>query len=113
VYVEGRSPEHDWETLESYRDEFEHPLWLELAKAAEGAGHGGMDFLEDFRLIQSLRSGAPTDMDVYDAASWSVICELTETSVANRSKPVDFPDFTRGGWKEGRPLEIVSSNNLD
>lgn len=112
VYVEGRSPEHDWETLESYRDEFEHPLWLELANAAAGAGHGGMDFLEDFRLIQCLRSGSPTDMDVYDAASWSVICELTETSVANRSKPVDFPDFTRGGWKKNRPLEIVSSQNL-
>ncbi len=112
VYIEGRSPDHDWESLESYRDEFEHPLWQELAQAAEGAGHGGMDFLEDFRLIQALRSGTPTDMDVYDAASWSVICELTETSVANRSKPVDFPDFTRGGWKENRPLEIVSSQNL-
>ena len=112
VYVEGRSPEHDWETLDSYRDEFEHPLWLELATAAAGAGHGGMDFLEDFRLIQSLRSGSPTDMDVYDAAAWSVICELTETSVANRSMPVDFPDFTRGSWKENRPLAIVSSQNL-
>jgi len=112
VYIEGRSPDHDWETLESYRGEFDHPLWLELEKAAEGAGHGGMDFLEDFRLIQSLRSGTPTDMDVYDAAAWSVICELTETSVANRSKPVDFPDFTRGGWKKNRPLEIVSSENL-
>ena len=112
VYVEGRSPEHGWETLDSFREEFEHPLWLELAKAAEGAGHGGMDFLEDFRLIQSLRSGSPTDMDVYDAAAWSVICELTETSVANRSTPVDFPDFTRGSWKENRPLAIVSSQNL-
>lgn len=112
VYVEGRSAEHDWETVDSYRDEFEHPLWLELAKAAEGAGHGGMDFLEDFRLIQSLRSGTPTDMDVYDAAAWSVVCELTETSVASHSKPVDFPDFTRGSWKKNRPLEIVSSQNL-
>ena len=112
IYVEERSAEHDWETVESYRDEFEHPLWLELAKAAEGAGHGGMDFLEDFRLIQSLRSGTPTDMDVYDAAAWSVVCELTETSVANGSQPVDFPDFTRGSWKKNRPLEIVSSENL-
>jgi len=71
-----------------------------------------MDFLEDFRLIQSLRSGTPTDMDVYDAAAWSVVCELTETSVANGSQPVDFPDFTRGLWKKNRPLEIVSSENL-
>jgi len=109
LYVEGRSPEHEWETLESYRQEYEHPLWVELAEAAGGAGHGGMDFLEDFRLIQSLRTGTPTDMDVYDAATWSAICELTESSVASRSKPVDFPDFTRGGWKRNRPLQIVSS----
>jgi predicted dehydrogenase len=112
IYIEGRSPEHEWEALEAYRDEFEHPLWSELEEAAQGAGHGGMDFLEDYRLIQSLRSGTPTDMDVYDAAAWSVLCELTETSVADRSKPVDVPDFTRGGWKRNHPLAIVSSQDL-
>lgn len=109
IYLEGRSPEHEWEELESYRQDFEHPLWTELADSAAGARHGGMDFLEDYRLIQSLRSGEPMDMDVYDAAAWSVICELTETSVANRSRPVEFPDFTRGGWKIRDPLGIVSS----
>jgi hypothetical protein len=112
IYIEGRSPEHDWETLDSYRDEFEHPLWSELEEAAEGAGHGGMDYLEDYRLIQSLRSGSPMDMDVYDAAAWSVLCEVTEMSVANRSQPIDVPDFTRGGWKRNLPLPIVSSENL-
>jgi predicted dehydrogenase len=112
IYIEGRSPEHGWEALESYKDEFEHPLWIELEEAAEGAGHGGMDFLEDYRLIQSLRSGSPTDMDVYDAAAWSVLCELTEISVADRSRPVEVPDFTRGGWKQNHPLPIVSSQNL-
>ncbi len=66
-----------------------------------------MDFLESYRLIQCLRQGLPTDMNVYDAASWSVIVGLTERSVANRSKPVDIPDFTRGRWRTTKPLAIV------
>ena len=77
-------------------------------KTASG-GHGGMDYLEDYRLIKCLREGLPTDMDVYDAAALSVICELTERSVANRSRPVDVPDFTRGRWKMAAPLGIVEA----
>ena len=66
-----------------------------------------MDFMELYRLIQALRTGTPTDWNVYDAASWSVVFELSERSVANRSRPVDFPDFTRGKWKTNQPLEMV------
>lgn len=59
------------------------------------------------RLIQALRTGTPPDMDVYDAATWSCITELTEKSVANRSSPMDFPDFTRDRWKTVPPLGII------
>ena len=58
-----------------------------------------MDFLEDYRLISCLRHGLPTDMNVYDAAAISAVCELTEISVANGSAPISFPDFTRGRWE--------------
>lgn len=69
-------------------------------------GHGGMDFMMDWRLIDCLRNGLPMDMDVYDAASWSSITPLSEWSIANKSKPIDIPDFTRGGWKINKPLEL-------
>jgi predicted dehydrogenase len=107
IHIEGRSPEDQWEPLEKYRDEFEHPLWRAEQVRSATAGHGGMDFLEDERLIQNLRRGAPLDQDVYDAAAWSVVCALTERSVANRSRPVDFPDFTRGRWRTTPPIGIV------
>jgi hypothetical protein len=38
----------------------------ELAKQV--GGHGGMDFLMDWRTIDCLRNGLPLDQDVYDAA---------------------------------------------
>lgn len=69
----------------------------EMAKSV--GGHGGMDFIMDWRLIDCLRNGLPVDMDVYDAASWSVISPLSEWSVANGSKPIAIPDFTMGRWK--------------
>ncbi len=107
VYIEGRSPNDEWETLESYYIEYDHPIWKQLEERSKGAGHGGMDYIEDFRLIEALRQGRPLDMDVYDAASWSVVTPLSEWSVANRSQPADFPDFTRGQWKNPRPLHAM------
>ena len=107
IYVEGRTEGHGWDDIERYREEFDHPLWVELERDAAGAGHGGMDFLEDYRLIECLRRGEPTDMDVYDGAAVSVVTELSEKSVANRGGTVDMPDFTRGAWKVNQPLSIV------
>jgi hypothetical protein len=106
IHIEGRSPAHQWEPLEKYRDEFDHPLWRHIGELAKGAGHGGMDFLEDYRLVRALQTGTPTDMDVYDAVTLSAVSPLSEISVAGRSKPVDFPDFTRGMWKKRPPLVI-------
>jgi len=77
----------------------------ELAKKI--GGHGGMDFLMDWRLIDCLRNGLPLDMDVYDAAAWSVVGPLSEWSVANRSMPIDIPDFTNGSWKTNQPHDIL------
>ncbi|HWP02259.1 MAG TPA: hypothetical protein VNL96_02280, partial [Gemmatimonadaceae bacterium] len=69
--------------------------------------HGGMDYIEDVRLVECLRAGTPTDMDVYDGAAWSAVSELSERSIAAGSAPMDFPDFTRGRWRQRPPLEIV------
>lgn len=107
VHIEGRSPAHEWEELTEYYKEFDHPIWKKLEERSRGAGHGGMDFIEDYRLIEALRQGRPLDMDVYDAATWSVVSPLSEKSVTKHSRPVDLPDFTRGDWKTPRPLHVM------
>ena len=106
IYLDGRSPEHQWETLDGYYAEFEHPYWRSEEIRNETTGHGGMDFLEDRRLIECLRAGTPTDFNVYDAAVLSAMCPLTEKSVASRSKPMEVPDFTRGRWKSAAPIAV-------
>jgi predicted dehydrogenase len=107
VYIEGRGKEDEWQDAEVVLGEFEHPLWKEIAATAKGAGHGGMDFIEDYRLIKCLREGQPTDMNVYDAAALSAVVHLSVESVGRRAAPVDFPDFTRGRWSSNPPLPIV------
>jgi len=77
----------------------------EMAKKV--GGHGGMDFMMDWRTIDCLRNGLPLDQDVYDAALWSAIAPLSEKSVANRSNSIDVPDFTRGAWKTNKPMELT------
>jgi predicted dehydrogenase len=111
IHIEGRSPDHAWEPLTRYYDEFEHPLWKSASVQHATAGHGGMDFLEDWRLIQCLRAGLPTDQTVYDAAAWSAIVELTMRSVGNRGRSQDVPDFTRGKWQTTPPLGIVDGGS--
>lgn len=107
IHVEGRSAAHQWEDAQLYREQFEHPVWKALEARAQGAGHGGMDFIEDFRLIHCLRAGAPLDMDVYDGAAWSAIAALSERSIATR-QTVECPDFTNGAWRTRPPLGIVT-----
>jgi hypothetical protein len=102
IHIEGRSPEHAWEDPEKYYGEFDHPLWKQVGDEEQEVGHGGMDYLEDARLIYCLRHGLPTDMNVYDAVSLSAIVGMSAQSNGNGSRPVEFPDFTRGRWRTWR-----------
>jgi len=88
---------------------YEHPLWKAIASKGEGRGHGGMDYIEDYRLIHSLLKGEPLDQDVYDAAAWSAMVGASCESVSAKSKPIEIPDFTRGKWKTNPPLQIITA----
>jgi hypothetical protein len=102
---------HRWLNDEDYqamRDKYKHPIWDRLKKQIEeNGGHGGMDFVMIYRLIDCLNRGLPLDMDVYDAADWSVVIPLSRLSVELGSVPMQFPDFTRGKWEGKRKLGIM------
>jgi hypothetical protein len=98
IYVDGPNARHRWESIDGYKAPHEHALWRTLGERARSGGHGGMDYVMAWRLVQCMREGLAPDMDVYDAAAWSAPGPLSERSVAAGSRPVDFPDFTRGKW---------------
>jgi len=104
VHVEGLSPPHQWQDFQPYQDKFEHPLWKRFAKAAEGAGHGGMDFFVVNAFVEALKASAPMPIDIYDAVAWSAISPLSEQSIASGFKTLEFPDFTAGAWKTRKPI---------
>jgi len=96
------------EKLDSLLKVYEHPFSKEIGELARKVGgHGGMDFIMDYRLIYCLHHGLPLDEDVYDAAEWSSIVELSEYSVLHGSAPVKIPDFTRGSWAEIHGLKFA------
>ena len=107
IYLEGRSDPHRWDPVDAYLEEYDHPLWRRLEEESRGAGHGGMDFIEDYRLIDALRTGRPPDSDVYDAAMLSAVVELSGRSIARGGESLRFPDFTRGGWRNARKLQVM------
>ncbi|MCY4780652.1 Gfo/Idh/MocA family oxidoreductase [Sphingobacterium sp. UT-1RO-CII-1] len=97
----------DEESLRKLEEQYQPKIIKHIGELAKDiGGHGGMDFMMDWRLIDCLRNGLPVDMDVYDAAAWSVIGPLSEWSVANGSKPIKIPDFTMGRWKENKVHDI-------
>ncbi len=86
---------------------YQHPIHQEIEeKAKKVGGHGGMDFVMDYRLVYCLQNGLPLDQDVYDLAEWCCISELSEVSQLNRSMPVKVPDFTRGEWNKVKGLKF-------
>jgi hypothetical protein len=102
IFLDGQKDE-EWQTLDALRAEYRHPLWREIGdNAVKHGGHGGMDFVMVWRLVQCLREGLPPDINVYDAAAWSAPGPLSIASVAQGSAPVPFPDFTRGRWQGPR-----------
>ena len=87
---------------------YKHPIAKEVEELAKKVGgHGGMDFIMDYRLIYCLKNGLPLDQDVYDAAEWSSLVELTEVSINHGSMPVVMPDFTRGEWNKLDGLKLA------
>jgi predicted dehydrogenase len=89
-------------------EKYKHPIVIDIEeKAKQVGGHGGMDFIMDYRLIYCLQNGLPLDMDVYDLAEWCCLIPLTEMSLDNNSAPVEIPDFTRGAWDKLKELKFA------
>jgi len=104
IYIQGKGENDRWQDAASYLKQYDHPLWKKYEKQAVGAGHGGMDFFVDHAFIESIKRKVPTPIDAYDAATWSAVSPLSEMSIAGGSKPVSFPDFTRGQWMKRKSV---------
>ncbi len=104
---------HSWlgeEEYQAMREKYKHPIWDALKEEiAQNGGHGGMDFVQIYRLIDCLNRGMALDMDVYDGADWSVVTPLSKLSVELGSVPIKFPDFTRGKWQGKRAYGIMAN----
>ena len=104
IHIAGKTKPHDWESAQPWLDKYDHPLWKKYAAAAEGAGHGGMDFFVIHAFIEALKRNEPMPIDIYDAVAWSAITPLSEQSIAEGNKTLEFPDFTEGKWATRKPI---------
>ena len=108
IYIEGVNKEDTFGSLDEWK-KYDHPLWSRQGEIAKKVGgHGGMDFIMLYRLLQCVREGLAPDMDVYDSATWAAIAPLSVTSVSRGSAPVEFPDFTAGKWKQ-RSISAIAT----
>lgn len=113
IYLDGISPrEGQWEPADKYFEEYAHPLVKNYnpppRKVIRGHGSGASKTpLTWHRLTNALRQGKTTDYDIYDSITSSAISPLTEKSVANKSTPIEFPDFTKGKWKTRKLFEFI------
>jgi predicted dehydrogenase len=104
IHIEGRSPPHKWEPIQTYQDQYDHPLWRKYAANAAGAGHGGMDYFVMHAFIEAVKAEAPMPIDIFDAVTWSAITPLSEQSIAEGFRTLEFPDFTNGQWQARKPI---------
>lgn len=113
VALEGEAyNHHEWiqgEKLAEIYEKYEHPLYKRMGEeATKAGGHGGMDFIMMARVIECLRNGEALDQNMYEGCFWTAVSFLSEFSVAQNGAPQEFPDYTRGNWKNTLPLEIIT-----
>ena len=104
LFIDGVHNQYDfcwkdqWNNVEEYRDQYEHPIWKQyLAEGIKG-GHDGMDWLVFRAFFESVMKDEEPPIDVYDTAAWMCISALSENSIAMGGLPVAIPDFTNGKW---------------
>jgi len=108
IYFDGMNKKEEFGSIDAW-SRYQHPLWKREGELAQKlGGHGGMDFIMLYRLLQCVREGLAPDMDVYDSATWAAIAPLSVTSVSRGSAPVEFPDFTAGKWKQ-RSISAIAT----
>ena len=107
IYIEGKSKPHRWEEAKPWLEKYDHPLWQKFGEYAQGSGHGGMDFFVLNAFVESAKQNIAPPLDAYDAAAWSAVTPLSETSIENNGEPQDFPDFTRGMWVKRSPYNWI------
>jgi len=91
VYLDGQKTDESWGTLDKWK-QYEHRLSKKEGEVARKMGrHGGTDYIMLCRLLQCVRQGMAPDMDVYDAAAWSNVAELSVKSVSNGKRADGIP----------------------
>ena len=111
IYMDGQNKDETWGSLDVWK-KYEHPLWKKEGETAKKVGgHGGMDYIMLYRLLECVRQGLPPDMDVYDAAAWASVAPLSVASVSRGSAPIEFPDFTNGRWQERQISAIATQGD--
>lgn len=102
---------HQWiqgEKMQAIYEKHDHPMYKRLTETTRESGHGGMDGMMMYRIVECLQQGLPLDQNVYEGCLWSAVAPLSERSVASGGAPQNFPDFTRGNWKTTEPLKVIS-----
>ena len=109
--VEGITKDHHWwvqgKQMQMLYEKYDHPLYKQLNNSTKNSGHGGMDGIMMYRIVECLQKGQPLDQNVYEGALWSAVGPLSAISNAQEGMLQKFPDFTRGEWNETDPLEII------
>ena len=109
---EGASKDHhSWiqgDQLELLYEKYDHPLYIRLNQETKNSGHGGMDGIMRYRIIECLKNGLALDQNVYEGCFWSAVTPLSGESILEGGMPQQFPDFTRGNWTKTKPLQIIT-----
>ncbi len=87
--------------------------WRDITEEQMKAGHGGIDFIMLKRFFYCVQNKLPMPIDVYDACSWMVVTALSAESIAKGSIPVEFPDFTRGRYKDRKTVDVLDLPSIE
>ena len=111
VHIEGKTEHEKWDSIESYRETYEHPLWKSYLAEGVRGGHDGMDYLVLRSFVENAKAQAVPPIDVYDAAAWmAVTCPRNPSPwgarrSAFRISPAGNGSAARRAARDGTPCD--------
>ncbi|ANQ48836.1 Gfo/Idh/MocA family oxidoreductase [Flammeovirga sp. MY04] len=76
-------------------NEFDHDDWKNHQYEAAKTARHQMDYFVLREFISSIKEQRKPEFDIYDMLTWLAISPLSEESIRNGSKTLEFPDFSQ------------------
>lgn len=91
-FAHGEEPAGEWKDIAEYEAEYRPELWTRYGDGADGAGHGGSDYVMMRHYLDALLQGGPMPIGIHEAMDMTLPGLISQQSIARDGAWLEVPD---------------------